>query len=258
MAQNNHSSVAQLLFSETPLYNFAHLVAELEGAIRGGPFGPGTVTWDCDDLVFVDTVGCRFTLSHAAWPDVPCAASLTLSVGPAPNVAAHGMAIEGTATCRLLVQRLDARYGADALLWHLLDGAMTAAMIDELVDATPALMAEPEPPEPAVQRLEPACPPAANDVPDVPLTDHAIIGRVRAALYPPADTEAAPSPQLRLAAHAMDATLIAVALPVGIAMLTYSLLKGGRAQVSARVMAVTCTAVTLAQTPLAAQVSHWL
>ncbi|HSF63721.1 MAG TPA: hypothetical protein VLA78_05005 [Paracoccaceae bacterium] len=81
------------------------------------------------------------------------------------------------------------------------------------------------------------------------------LARLRSALYPPEDdTRAAeqPSPQLRLAAHAMDATLIVVAPPVGAALMTYGLLRGSNLVRSGRAMAVTCTFVGLVQGPLLA------
>lgn len=81
------------------------------------------------------------------------------------------------------------------------------------------------------------------------------LARLRCALYPPeADAPApeAPSAQLRLAAHAMDATLIAVVPPLGAALMTYGLLRGPDLMRSGRAMAVTCTLVGLAQGPLLA------
>lgn len=81
------------------------------------------------------------------------------------------------------------------------------------------------------------------------------LARLRSALYPPEDIEAeaeASSPQLRLAAHAMDATLIVVAPPVGAALMTYGLLRGGDVKRSGRAMAMTCTVVGLMHGPLLA------
>ena len=42
----------------------------------------------------------------------------------------------------------------------------------------------------------------------------------------------------RLAAHSLDATLLVVALPVGAAMMTYSLVRGGDLRTSGRMMAL--------------------
>jgi hypothetical protein len=48
---------------------------------------------------------------------------------------------------------------------------------------------------------------------------------------------------MRLAASTLDVTLMMVYLPMGAAMLTISLFKGGNVTSSARVMALTCTAL---------------
>lgn len=62
---------------------------------------------------------------------------------------------------------------------------------------------------------------------------------VRAALYAgPEDLYEPLSPMLRLAAHALDASLMVVALPVGAAMMTYSLGRGPNLRVSAQMLAV--------------------
>lgn len=78
------------------------------------------------------------------------------------------------------------------------------------------------------------------------------MARLRAALYPqPADGQAPQTVKLRLAASTMDMTLMVVFLPAGAAMLTYSLLKGGNVNASARVMALTCSILGLSQLPFA-------
>lgn len=85
---------------------------------------------------------------------------------------------------------------------------------------------------------------ASNDVPDLPVPLHEHLARVRAALYaePDGDEAAAhnaqPSPQMRLATHAMNATLVIVAFPVGAALTTYSLLRGSDMRISAQAMAI--------------------
>ncbi len=108
------------------------------------------------------------------------------------------------------------------------------------------------------QPVEPVVPETANDMPDLPSENDQVITRVRAALYPAVDEKFPMSTQLRLAAHSMDATLIIVALPVGAAMLTYSLLRGGNANISGRMMAITCTLVGLSQTGFAGSLAGFL
>lgn len=79
------------------------------------------------------------------------------------------------------------------------------------------------------------------------------MARLRAALYPaPEDHEVpAQTVKLRLAASTMDMTLMMVFLPAGAAMLTYSVLRGGNVNASARMMALTCSILGLSQLPFA-------
>ena len=88
---------------------------------------------------------------------------------------------------------------------------------------------------------EAALPLPANDRPPTLHPQLDKVRRIRAALY-------APTPHgtpviLRLAANAMNATLVAIATPVGAARVTCSLLRGEGLQASARLMAIVGLAV---------------
>lgn len=95
------------------------------------------------------------------------------------------------------------------------------------------------------EALLPAAP-VANDTPEPAPGDIDRLHQVRAALYTAdpdcAAAEAAPTVQMRLAVHAMNGTLIAVAAPVGAAVMTYSLLRGEDLRLTARAMTL-CGAV---------------
>jgi hypothetical protein len=56
-----------------------------------------------------------------------------------------------------------------------------------------------------------------------------------------------PSAPMRLAAHMIDATLMVVALPVGAAMMIYSLSRGANLNTSARAMAVSGIGIAIVQ-----------
>lgn len=93
---------------------------------------------------------------------------------------------------------------------------------------------------------------SANDAPDCPEPLHARLARVRMALYqddpdhgPPQPTPL--SPQMRLAAYAMNATLVVVAFPVGAAVTTYSLLRGSDIRLSAQAIAVVASVLGIWQ-----------
>ena len=117
-------------------------------------------------------------------------------------------------------------------------------------------------PEP---RSEPAAPVAlavANDVPAVPRLHDEEAAVIRAALYPPEPekqrAQTRPSTQMRLAVHAMNSTLILVYLPVGAAMLTYSLLRGENMRASTQAMVLTGLMMLASQTPLGQQVVPYI
>jgi len=96
---------------------------------------------------------------------------------------------------------------------------------------------------------------ASNDQPHIPRERNMELTRIRTALYPE-ETPPPPhlvSPQLRLAAHTMNATLIMVALPVGAAMLTYSVLRGENMRLTTAALVATGFASTLLQSPFGQQ-----
>ncbi|MDZ4395146.1 hypothetical protein [Cypionkella sp.] len=84
-------------------------------------------------------------------------------------------------------------------------------------------------------------PEVANDHPSLPRQPDLELARLRDALYlvEPEDAPAPMSTQLRLTAHALNATLILVWAPLGAAVMTYSLLKGEDMKLSARLMVLT-------------------
>jgi hypothetical protein len=91
---------------------------------------------------------------------------------------------------------------------------------------------------------------AANDQPMVPRPRDRELDRVRHALYPQDDRGLPYSTQMRLAVHCLNATLIVVWVPMGAALMTYSILKGENMRLSSRIMAVTGTLLALAHSPL--------
>jgi hypothetical protein len=78
------------------------------------------------------------------------------------------------------------------------------------------------------------------EVPDLPPVD------LSGFEAPEAEAEQ-PSSALRLAAYLIDATLMVLLLPVGAAMMVYSLSRGANLTTSARAMAVTGVGMSLVQ-----------
>ena len=81
--------------------------------------------------------------------------------------------------------------------------------------------------------------------PDLPRRNPAVkagdLDQIRSALYPAEPETQSQNVRMRLAASTVDVTLMMVYLPMGAAMLTCSLLRGGDVIASSRVMALTCT-----------------
>ncbi len=94
----------------------------------------------------------------------------------------------------------------------------------------------------------------ANDMPDLPEPRLNDVQRVRAALYASDTDQTRSSVKLRLATHAINATLIVIALPVGASMMTYSLLRGESLTTSARALAIMGTLIGLQYSPVGHQV----
>lgn len=108
---------------------------------------------------------------------------------------------------------------------------------------------------PATHRAADRATAPANDVPDIPLPLHEHLARVRHALYAagPENPPQAPVPlsaQMRLAACAMNATLVVIALPVGAAVTTYSVLRGSDIRLSAQAIAIVASVLGIWQSGL--------
>ncbi len=319
MASLELSTIAQLLYVDTQSVDFARIVAELDAVLMRMRGKEVVIAWDCDDMVTFDVPETRILLAWSETGRRNLGACLTVSVGPAPKSQDIAAKAEHDVLCSRLVERIQGRFQPLAVLWRQVEGAVSADLVDELIDALPEKQTQVLPPvdsilealsradqqmaearlqhphpravraaelsriamapvsveepvrhpvaatvkprrKPAKARVEAvapqveAFPEAANDTPHLPLPKSAELARLRDALYP--ETEEAPAPasdystQMRLAAHAMNATLIVVYAPLGAAVMTYSLLKGEDMRLSARVMALAGTFFALANSPI--------
>lgn len=273
---DSSSTLAQMLFKGKPELNFAHVVGELDTALARYPASRRSLGWDCDDLAIFDLDGARIVLAYCDDLDGPHSACLTVAVGHGPlNNGASSLAKHRAAFCRKITDRLALRHRPDTVLWQEVDAPVTADLINSLVDHLPEHdLHAPVEEETAVDRLlarmsvelnsrdtppamnfarpdpagdmglsqmalEPA--PVANDVPDLPRLSDPELSAVRAALYPDAKDGPVPdqSAQMRLAIHAMNATMIVVFMPVGLAAMVSGLRKGENLRFSAQLMALT-------------------
>ena len=262
------STIAELLFLQSPNLNFARLVADLDAVLARFHDRDRQLTWDCEDMASFDMPGTRIVLATAERPRSGVAVSLTLSVGPShlpPRLNAaprrRHPAVRHEALCSRLVERVQARLNPDAVFWHECDHPVTAEVIDSLAYAQPKSSQRADPNHPIFALLDDGNVDAvyargfqpSNDRPHLPRPRDPELFRLRAALYPNEDENPPPhlsSPQMRLAAHTMNATLIMVALPVGAAMLTYSVLRGENMRLTSAALVATGLASSLFQGPV--------
>lgn len=264
-----HSTIAQAVYADPQNCNFVRVVTELETLLSKARRDLLRTRWDYEDVVIFDIGDMRIVLawSEDVTDDMP--ACLLVSVGPVPGVADRPDDPEHTVMCSRLLERIQHRYPPDAVLWRQLPLAVEADLVDALIDCLPTMRdvlgyGQQEAADEAfdlppalhareVQMLPPLA--AANDRPDLPRRKDDDLARIRAALYPKPEAVPSETTQMRLAAQAMNATLIVVFMPLGVAAMTYSLMKGENIGFSARMMALTGTLLGLSQTPMAQQIS---
>lgn len=269
MPTSSLSTIAQLLCFEDLPVNFAKLVGELDSVLERLRGVPHKVTWDCDDVAIFDLPGTRILLGWTDDPGQRLKGILTLSVGPSPFPATNGINPEYNALCSRLVSRVQEQVRAPGVLWHQIDCMMSAEWVDLLIEAMPdlpaieqngvdmAIQADETPISALRSKLEPepnaprSKSKVANSRPDLPRHQDADLIRLREALY--ADEEAPYSVPMRLAVHAMNATLIMVWLPLGVTAMTHGLVKGEDMRLSSRLMVLTGTVAALAQSPIGQQ-----
>lgn len=289
------TTIAQVLFEPGSALNYARIVTELEGVLQRLKPEQLVTTWDCDDLVFFDLAETRIALGFTDLTTGSSSTCLTVAVGPRSDavavdsgfdvlcsriverlqarflpVATLWHQVAGPITADALDALSDSLPGGEALLppvgglvgslWETAAAAEAAQAPNRVVGR----WAEPEPeddlnPEPRglVTAILPDFARAANDMAPAALQRPARLRRMQAALDPAAEADGGErmSAQMRLAVHALNATLIFVWMPFGAAVMTYSLVKGEDMRLSARLMALTGTFLAFAHSPFAHSVA---
>lgn len=262
MGQSMPGTICQLVCDAETQVNFARLVGDLDQVLRRFSACPVDLTWDCEDVAVFDMPGTRILLGWNEGIGLDRVSCLTISVGPSPLAAVAGQFPAHDTMCVQLAERVQRRIPHEAVLWHHMPGVVTSETLDELVDALPRLTT-PNVGEmlndeaagikavPALYEADDLAEPAAD--PSLPRWHDPELGRLRHALYPPVEETPVvkPSRPMQLAAHAMNAALLAVSAPVGAAVMTYGLLKGGDMRFSARAMTLAGVVMALSKTPLA-------
>lgn len=358
MTTPQFGTIAQLVYADKQPLNFARVVGDLHSILARFRGSKLKFEWECEDIAYFDLPDARIVLGWDDQPGKGYSACLTVSVGPLPAIPPMPGKGGHEEMCSRLVERLQGKFPATAILWHQTEEQLTGELIDRLVEDLPPLMQlfpfqEPDwvadamarqspgravalrgaeaakeesadkapqeaaAPDPAagvepvadlaakraekpagkfstkfaarakaaadaeVQthtrisararanaksaaaltgRLKPAVAgdETANDRPDFPRARQSELARVREALYMVEPEKRAPakaSAQMRLAAHAMNATLIVVWAPLGAAVMTYSLLRGEDMKLSARLMVLTGLFATALHSPMGHQMA---
>jgi hypothetical protein len=250
--------------------NFARLVGDLDSVLHRFASCPVNLTWDCEDIALFDMPGTRILLGWNEGIGLDSLSCLTISVGPSPIAAVAGQFPAHDTMCVQLAERVQRRIPHEAVLWHHIPGVATSETLDELVDALPRLttpdIGEMLNDEAALQAEATHKLAEAEEVKamkrqpegEVPRWHDPELGRLREALYPYGDDAPKakqPSRPMQLAAHAMNATLLAVNAPVAALVMTYGFLKGGDMRFSARAMTLASLVVALSNTELASNLA---
>ena len=260
-----HSTIAQAIYADPQNCSFVRVVSELEVLLSRLQKSALQVRWDCEDVVVFDTGRTRIVLAWSEDMINGAPACLLVSVGPVPSAQDTVDDPAHDALCHRLVDRIQNCYAPDAVLWRHLPLPITADLVDVLTDALPSindiLPAKPKPAPAQLPELAAAvrmkvrfAPIQANDAPPLPRPAATELHRVRTALYPPAHACHSETVQMRLAAQAINATLIVVWMPLGVAAMTYSLMSGKDIGFSARMVAMTGALMAFSQSALGQKV----
>ncbi len=209
MLDDLSSTIAQMLFVDPLQINFARLVGDLDVALSRLLGENRVLTWDCEDVAMFDLPGTRVLLALSEAPRSGLAGCLTLAIGPAPQTCLAAHIPNHANLCSRLVERVQGRLHAAAILWHDCAGVVTPDLIDALTEALPSMPGTLDTEDP-IHIERPATQPlaAAND--HSAQTRDPELARLRAALYPTVDQITRPAAQMCLTARTQDATLVMV------------------------------------------------
>lgn len=250
------TTIGQLVYRSMPPIDFGKLTADLDAALVGCDAGRLSHALERDGLAIIDIGGSRVGISLAKGLDRKGAAAVTVTVGHGPFSAGDlTLARRQSVLARLIAQRIAASFPPLETVWTETPEITTTdtfqRLREELIERR-RVQAELRDAR-AEARRSYAPPMEAADVSRMFARFEATLdarrsGRGELALAgipvgalameapPPAPDRS--RPLLRLAAHMMDATLMVIALPVGVAMMVYSLSRGGDVNTSARAMAL--------------------
>lgn len=186
------------------------------------------VSWDCDDLVFLDFDGMRVALQHVKLQDHN-SNCLCIGVGAAPNSAPL---IPSTCAyeAERLVQLISKMYQVSTVMWHNHSGILDASsmdsfgdelakMIDHLNDCLTDLAPLKEDPSSNLPTPENTLPKPASRI-----TDETALAKLRDSLAQHHDNKKS-RPAIQATVYLMASTFLFLAPPVGSALFSYAALR---------------------------------
>lgn len=244
MEASSLSTIAQLLCYQSLPVNFAKLVGDMDKLLDQWVDHPFKASWGSETIVAFDQPGTRVILGWSDIPGLGLGGVLTVSVGPSTLLGKPVMRPDPEALCSRLLAHLCKQVMAEEVIWHRIACHMSAEWVDLLIDALPETAPPPADPDPAEQAATASVLAFPDRLRDLEHAD------LRAAL-----TNAPPTPPMhlstpmRLAVHAMNATLIVVWGPLGAVALTYGLIKGENLRRAAHLMVLSGLASAVMNSP---------
>lgn len=129
------SYVSQLLYRAAPACNFAQVIGELRDAFTPENSAAPALTWDCDDIALLDFNTARVVIGFSDNLPGAHAACFTVATGQSPlSNAASLESADQDLLCQSIISRLERRFPCDARDSQILEQALTADLIDRVVD----------------------------------------------------------------------------------------------------------------------------
>ena len=135
MSTGLNSLVTQLLYRQAPQLNFAKLVADIRGALMAETTQTVLLTWDCDDIAFLDIDAACIVLGFSENLPGPFLACLTVAAGQS-KIAGRAVLAKSDqiALCQKVADRLNMLFPSDAHQTQTHDEPLSPDLIDRVVD----------------------------------------------------------------------------------------------------------------------------
>lgn len=249
------TTIGRLVYRAMPPIDFRRLTADLDAALVGCEAGHLGLALERDGMALIDLGGSRVGIALAQGLDGSGGAAVMVTVGHGPAGGDASLARRQAVLARLIAQRIAARFPPVETLWSETPEMATAGTFRRLREELMTRRAQQIEAQAERARARRASRRQAVEPEDVARMfarfDATLDARRSGRAEPapaggePGGATEPPSPLLRLTAHMIDATLMVIALPIGAAMMVYSLSRGGDINTSARAMGIVGTSLGL-------------